>query len=80
MSAGLPSCAVPTSIHCDHLIQAVEGAERDLKVSYSRTFGQLYLNIDHRQASIVTNKEVFDFLESAARKYGKSTSELAGSL
>jgi hypothetical protein len=32
MSAGLPATAVPTSIHCDHLIQAYEGAEIDLKV------------------------------------------------
>ncbi|KAI0768450.1 aconitate hydratase [Trametes elegans] len=44
MSAGMSRCAVPASIHCDHLIQASEGAEKDL--------------------------EVFDFLESAARKYG----------
>ena len=33
MSAGLPTCAVPTSIHCDHLIQASEGAQADLKVT-----------------------------------------------
>lgn len=52
MSAGLSRCAVPTSIHCDHLIQAIDGAESDLK------------------RSIASNKEVFDFLESAARKYG----------
>ncbi|KAI0374341.1 aconitate hydratase [Pilatotrama ljubarskyi] len=52
MSAGMSRCAVPASIHCDHLIQAAEGAEKDL------------------QRSIVTNQEVFDFLESAARKYG----------
>ncbi|KAJ6519567.1 aconitase family-domain-containing protein [Mycena sanguinolenta] len=52
MSAGLPQCAVPASIHCDHLIQAVEGAKTDL------------------ERSLVSNKEVFDFLESAARKYG----------
>ncbi|KAG1801388.1 aconitate hydratase [Suillus plorans] len=52
MSAGLSQCAVPTSIHCDHLIQAIDGAESDLK------------------RSITSNKEVFDFLESAARKYG----------
>ncbi|KAI0348698.1 aconitate hydratase [Trametopsis cervina] len=52
MSAGMSKCAVPASIHCDHLIQAVEGAESDL------------------QKSIVTNQEVFDFLESAAHKYG----------
>jgi homoaconitase len=32
MSAGLSRCAVPTSIHCDHLIQAIDGAESDLKV------------------------------------------------
>ncbi|KIK71240.1 hypothetical protein GYMLUDRAFT_235591 [Collybiopsis luxurians FD-317 M1] len=52
MSAGLPQCAVPTSIHCDHLIQAAEGAKPDL------------------ERSIVSNQEVFEFLESAARKYG----------
>lgn len=32
MSAGLARCAVPTSIHCDHLIQAVDGAASDLEV------------------------------------------------
>ncbi|KAF8167901.1 aconitase family-domain-containing protein [Crassisporium funariophilum] len=52
MSAGLNQCAVPTSIHCDHLIQADNGAESDLK------------------RSIITNQEVFDFLQSAAKKYG----------
>ncbi|KAJ7786043.1 aconitate hydratase [Mycena metata] len=52
MSAGLPQSAVPASIHCDHLIQAVDGAKTDL------------------ERSILSNKEVFDFLESAARKYG----------
>ncbi|KAH9846052.1 aconitate hydratase [Lenzites betulinus] len=52
MSAGMSRCAVPASIHCDHLIQASEGADKDL------------------ERSIVTNQEVFDFLESAARKYG----------
>jgi len=43
---------VPTTIHCDHLIQArVEGA-RDL------------------QESLAENQEVYDFLRSAAAKYG----------
>lgn len=32
MSAGMSRCAVPASIHCDHLIQAVQGAESDLQV------------------------------------------------
>ncbi|KAH6917185.1 aconitate hydratase [Coprinopsis sp. MPI-PUGE-AT-0042] len=52
MSAGLSQTAVPTSIHCDHLIQASEGATTDL------------------ERSIISNKEVFDFLQSAAQKYG----------
>ncbi|KAJ7225772.1 aconitase family-domain-containing protein [Mycena pura] len=52
MSAGLPQSVVPVSIHCDHLIQAVDGAKSDL------------------ERSIITNQEVFDFLQSAARKYG----------
>ncbi len=44
--------AVPTTIHCDHLIQArVEGGA-DLR------------------ASLEENKEVYDFLRSAAAKYG----------
>ncbi|KAF9650664.1 aconitate hydratase [Thelephora ganbajun] len=52
MSAGLSQCAVPVSIHCDHLIQASSGAHADL------------------ESALVSNKEVFDFLESAAKKYG----------
>ena len=44
--------AVPTTIHCDHLIQArVEGAA-DLR------------------ESLAENSEVYDFLRSAAAKYG----------
>src|SRR5687767_14704766 len=31
MTAGLPTVAVPTTVHCDHLIQAHVGAKRDLK-------------------------------------------------
>ncbi len=30
MTAGLPEVAVPSTVHCDHLIQAYEGAARDL--------------------------------------------------
>ena len=52
MSCGLTSTAVPTSIHCDHMIVGERGADVDLP------------------ASIDGNKEVFDFLESAAKKYG----------
>ena len=52
ISCGLPSTAVPASIHCDHMIVGERGADVDLP------------------ASITGNKEVFDFLESAAKKYG----------
>jgi aconitate hydratase len=33
MTAGLPQVAVPTTVHCDHLIQARVGAEQDLAVA-----------------------------------------------
>ncbi|KAF2269271.1 mitochondrial aconitate hydratase-like protein [Lojkania enalia] len=52
MSCGLPSTAVPASIHCDHMIVGEKGADTDLP------------------NSIAGNKEVFDFLGSAAKKYG----------
>jgi homoaconitase len=52
MSCGLPSTAVPASIHCDHMIVGERGADVDLP------------------ASIKGNKEVFDFLESAGKRYG----------
>ncbi len=44
--------AVPTTIHCDHLIQARAAAGRDL------------------QESLDENQEVYDFLRSAAAKFG----------
>ncbi|MBI1818077.1 MAG: aconitate hydratase [Deltaproteobacteria bacterium] len=44
--------AVPTTIHCDHLIQARVEGERDLRESLDE------------------NKEVYEFLRSAAAKYG----------
>lgn len=52
MTAGRAEAAVPTTIHCDHLIRAKVGAFKDLEIAES------------------TNKEVYDFLASAANKYG----------
>ena len=46
------SAAVPTTIHCDHLIVARDGAVQDLSTARAR------------------NREVYDFLRSAAAKYG----------
>ena len=51
MLANKDSVAVPTTIHCDHLIVAKEGVQKDLK------------------EAMVSNKEVFDFLSSASRRY-----------
>ena len=52
INAGRKKTAVPTSVHCDHLIQAHIDGATDLK------------------NSLVTNKEVFDFLQSVSNKYG----------
>ncbi len=35
MQAGKPTVAVPSTVHCDHLIQARVGADSDLKDAYS---------------------------------------------
>jgi aconitate hydratase len=52
MLAGLKRTAVPTTVHCDHLIQARVGSDRDTN------------------AALYENNEVYQFLESASRKYG----------
>ncbi|HUA33033.1 MAG TPA: aconitate hydratase [Candidatus Binataceae bacterium] len=44
--------AVPTTIHCDHLIQARTGGVSDLR------------------DSLAENREIYDFLRSAAAKFG----------
>ncbi len=36
MQAGRPQVAVPSTVHCDHLIQAEVGAEKDLEIAKSR--------------------------------------------
>jgi aconitate hydratase len=35
MSAGIPSVAVPSTVHCDHLIQAQRGAREDLAQAFT---------------------------------------------
>jgi aconitate hydratase len=52
MMSGRKRVAVPTSLHCDHLIRAESGAADDL------------------QRAIRENEEVYNFLRSAARKFG----------
>ena len=50
--AGLKRAKLPTTVHCDHLIQAKVDSATDTRFA------------------IVQNNEVFQFLESACRKYG----------
>lgn len=52
MQAGKRQAAVPSTIHCDHLIRAQSGAKEDI------------------ERAINENKEVYNFLASAAKKYG----------
>lgn len=52
MQAGKKTAAVPSTIHCDHLIRAQSGAKEDI------------------DRAITENKEVYNFLASAAKKYG----------
>ena len=52
VAGNIPHVAVPSTIHCDHLIQAEVGAIEDLRKSAE------------------VNREVFDFLRAASRKYG----------
>ena len=52
MQAGRDSVAVPSTIHCDHLILAKSGAAADMK------------------SALDINREVYDFLSSAAQRYG----------
>jgi len=52
MQAGKQQAAVPSTIHCDHLIRAEMGSEKDLLRAMDE------------------NKEVYNFLASAAKKYG----------
>lgn len=52
MNAGRDKAAVPSTIHCDHLIQAHKGSEIDLPTA------------------LASNGEVYDFLKSAAKRYG----------
>lgn len=33
MTSGLPKTAVPSTMHCDHLIEAYEGGEKDLNTA-----------------------------------------------
>ena len=52
MQAGVKQTAVPTTVHCDHLIQARVEGKSDTTAQFTE------------------NNEVYQFLESASRKFG----------
>src|SRR5512141_515976 len=52
MQAGKKQVAVPSTVHCDHLIRAQSGAREDM------------------ERAISENREVYNFLHSASKKYG----------
>ncbi len=52
MITDLPKTAIPTSLHCDHLIEFTKGSPKDLVAALSK------------------NKEVYEFLLAAAKRYG----------
>lgn len=62
MSSGLPKTAVPTTIHCDHLIEGTTAPQEDRHGEFGGV-ADLELAKD-------INAEVYDFLSSAALKYG----------
>ncbi len=52
MQSGRKRVAVPSTVHCDHLIRAQTGSAEDLA------------------RAIAENREVYDFLRTASRKFG----------
>jgi aconitate hydratase len=52
IQAGKKTVAVPSTVHCDHLIRAQSGAKEDV------------------DRAIEENKEVYNFLRSASKKFG----------
>lgn len=62
ISSGLPKVLVPSTIHCDHLIEGTTSPQLDREGS----FGAI-ADLKH---AIQTNAEVYDFLSSAGSVYG----------
>ena len=62
ISSGLPQTAVPSTIHCDHLIEGTTAPQEDRNGGFGGS-----ADLTH---AIKNNKEVFDFLSSAGSKFG----------
>lgn len=61
ISSGLPKAMVPSTIHCDHLIEGTTSQQPDRE-----GFGGV---ADLKHAKKI-NSEVYDFLATAGAKYG----------
>jgi hypothetical protein len=55
ISSGLPSVLCPTTIHCDHLIEAQTGGDEDLKRAKVSK-----INIDHEKVEVRSRN--FEFI------------------
>lgn len=62
ISSGLPKTRVPSTIHCDHLIEGTTAPQADRDNSFGGA-----ADLKH---AVTNNKEVYDFLSSAGSRYG----------
>jgi len=62
ISSGLPQTAVPSTIHCDHLIEATSSPQENRKGGFGADADMKY--------AMETSSEVFNFLSSAGAKFG----------
>ncbi|KAJ9528630.1 hypothetical protein QJQ45_020393 [Haematococcus lacustris] len=62
ISSGLPKTMVPSTIHCDHLIEGTTSPQPDRENSFG--------GVADLKHAVKTNKEVYDFLATAGAKYG----------
>ena len=62
ISSGLPRTAVPSTIHCDHLIEGTTAPQEDR--------GGGFGGVADLKLAVETNREVYDFLATAGSKYG----------
>ncbi|KAG1677225.1 hypothetical protein FOA52_013423 [Chlamydomonas sp. UWO 241] len=62
ISSGLPKTMVPSTIHCDHLIEGTTSPQPDRDGSFG--------GVADLKHAVKTNAEVYDFLATAGAKYG----------
>ena len=89
ISSGLPRVAVPSTVHCDHLIEAQVGGDKDL--ARAKVFTNFTLNIANIQShvperatvNVIKSQTLFSFCsqrksELSGLKFTKYLSENTG--